>query len=358
MPEPPADAVTDGDVPPGEAVLPDLWYYALPSLALKRGAMLGKTLLGQPILFARSRDGEAFALLDICPHRAVPLRHGRFDGAEVECCYHGWRFDRAGVCTRIPALVEGQPLDPRKIKVRRFLLREAQGVIWIFAGRDPARAPPPPLLPGIGEAQPQLWARVAFPCAVDHAVVGLMDSAHGPFVHRAWWWCTAGSIHAKAKRYGASELGFRMLRHAPSRNSRGYRLLGGGISTEITFRLPGVRIEHIEAGRHAVVGLTAVTPIDGRQTELHHAIYWTLPWLTAARPLLRPFALRFLEQDRAIVALQQEGLRYNPPLLLIDDADLPAKWYYRLKKEWLASRAEGRSFVNPVPAEAVLRWRS
>jgi len=32
-----------------------------------------------------------------------------------------------------------------------------------------------------------------------------------------------------------------MARHAPSKNSRAYRLLGGKPETEITFRLPGLR---------------------------------------------------------------------------------------------------------------------
>mgnify|MGYP001584171832 CR=1 FL=1 len=341
------------------AVLPDLWYYALPSRWLKPGRMVAKTLLGQPLLFARTTDGEAFALVDICPHRGIPLRYGRFDGNEVECCYHGWRFDRAGRCTLIPSLVEGQDFDPGRIKARRVKLAERQGNIWIFSGReDAADTIAVPELPAIGAAGARIVERVLFPCHVDHAVVGLMDPAHGPFVHRSWWWRRASSIHAKEKRYAASELGFSMVRHPPSRNSALYRILGGGLSTEIAFRLPGVRIEHIQAGRYTLVGLTTVTPIDETQTELHHLIYWTAPWLTPMRALLRPVARTFLNQDRDIVIKQQDGLRHAPALMLINDADVPAKWYYRLRREWASSRAERRTFVNPVPAETLLRWRS
>ncbi|MDP3631896.1 hypothetical protein, partial [Phenylobacterium sp.] len=32
-------------------------------------------------------------------------------------------------------------------------------------------------------------------------------------------------------------------------------------------------------------------------------------------------------------------------------------WYQQLKREWTASRKEGRPFRNPVEA-AVLKWRS
>jgi hypothetical protein len=57
------------------------------------------------------------------------------------------------------------------------------------------------------------------------------------------------------------------------------------------------------------------------------------------------------------MALQQQGLKHNPPLLLINDADSQAKWYHRLKNEYARARAEQRPFVNPVQ-DRVLRWRS
>src|SRR3954466_16177691 len=89
----------------GAAPLREAWYYALPGHRLKRGAMLAKTLLGEPLLIGRDAAGVPFALRDLCPHRGVPLSCGRFDGREVECCYHGWRFATDGRCTAIPSLV-------------------------------------------------------------------------------------------------------------------------------------------------------------------------------------------------------------------------------------------------------------
>jgi hypothetical protein len=54
---------------------------------------------------------------------------------------------------------------------------------------------------------------------------------------------------------------------------------------------------------------------------------------------------------------QQQGLRFNPTLALIDDADMQARWYYRLKREYRRARDERRPFQNPVKART-LRWRS
>ena len=342
-------------------LLKNLWYLATDGRRLKPGRTMAKTLLGEPLLIGRARDGAPFAVRDLCPHRGIPLRFGSFDGGEIECCYHGWRFDTAGRCTAIPSLAEGQSFRLDRIRVRSYPCREVQGNIWVFFGDGEkiadADLPEVPRVPEIGDAPPSLSESMVFPCAIDHAVVGLMDPAHGPFVHRSWWWRTRRSMHEKAKAFAPAELGFRMVRHAPSRNSLGYKILGGQPSTEITFRLPGVRVEHIKVGRHVVCGLTAVTPITECETEVHHAIYWTVPWLTLLKPLIRPFARSFLGQDRDTVAKQQLGLRHDPHLMLIDDADTQAKWYYRLKKEYQDAAEAGRPFENPVP-ERVLRWRS
>ena len=340
--------------------LRNLWYFAMPGHRLKSGACEPKVMLGEPVLVGRAANGEPFALRNICPHRGVPLRRGQFDGNEVECCYHEWRFDTAGRCTAIPSLTEGQSFDLGQITVRRYACRDVQGNIWVFMddGNKPIEPlPSPPQIPDIGERQPDIARTVNFPSLADHAVVGLMDPAHGPFVHQAWWWRKRHSIHEKSKQFAPSHLGFTMVRHAPSTNSAAYRILGGDITTEISFQLPGIRIEQVRAGTRMLCGLTAVTPIDATQSDVNHVIYWTMPWLTPLKPIVQYFAGVFLNQDRNIVVLQQEGLKFDPTLSLIDDADTQAKWYYRLKREWQSAEEEGREFKNPVQ-ETVLRWRS
>ena len=350
--EPETDASTRQDY------LRELWYYALPGHLLEPGAHLRRLLLGEPLLIGRDAGGRVFAFRDICPHRGIPLSYGRFDGREVECPYHGWRFDTGGRCVAVPSLVEGQKLNLDKLGVRSFPCEEVQGNVWIWFGE---RRDPPvgeiPVVPDIGERRYQLCQTMVFPSDLDHAVIGLMDPAHGPYVHRSWWWRSKASVHAKEKRFAPSHLGFCMVRHKPSRNSRAYVILGGTPETEIRFQLPGVRIEHVRAGKHLFCGLTAVTPIDGERTVVNHVIYWTMPWLSLLKPLLKPFAHAFLDQDRRVVERQQEGLRFDPKLMLINDADVQARWYYRLKKEWRRAQQQGREFVNPIE-ETTLRWRS
>ena len=54
----------------------DTWYFACLGRDLSPGRMSRHELLGEPVLIGRTKAGEAFALRDICPHRAAPLSAG------------------------------------------------------------------------------------------------------------------------------------------------------------------------------------------------------------------------------------------------------------------------------------------
>lgn len=341
-------------------LLRECWYVATAAERLKPGAILPVTLLGEEILLLRDASNTVSAIRDFCPHRGMPLRYGRFDGREVECCYHGWKFDCSGQCTAIPSLAEegkAKKTDLSKIRTRAYPARDVDGLIWVHVG-DASPQAEPPTMPISLAGGLTLVESVTFPCHIDHAVIGLMDPSHGPFVHKSWWWRTQKSMHVKEKQFAPREQGFAMVSHRPSSNSRAYKILGGDRRTEIAFRLPGLRTEHITIGRKNILLLTALTPVDAQTTVLHQFMATDIGLLKLLRPLLVPFGRAFIEQDRQVVIRQQEGLRNNDqPLMLLGDADAQALWYFRLKKEQLAAQAEARAFENPLK-ERVLRWRS
>jgi phenylpropionate dioxygenase-like ring-hydroxylating dioxygenase large terminal subunit len=350
----------------GRGFLYGLWYFAELGSALKPGVLTRYEIMGEPVLLGRNRSGEVYALRDICPHRAAPLSAGRLakdasGGEVVECPYHGWTFrTRDGVCAKVPSMVDGQDFDAERIRVRSYPVREQQGLVWIFMAENARATGPedePPMFEGVVGGAPRLVERMDFEAHLDHAVVGLMDPAHGPYVHQQWWWRSSASQHEKTKAFEPRELGFAMVRHAPSSNSYAYRILGGAPATEIVFRLPALRWEHIVVGKRQVLALTCLTPVTDKKTRITQLI-WSDHWAFALLgPFIRMGARRFLAQDGGMVNLQNQGLAYDPPLLWVDDADRQAKWYQQLKKAWATARASGKAFVNPVQA-AVLRWRS
>src|SRR4051794_1236423 len=101
---------------PDSLMLFGFWYRALPSEHLQRSRMKKAMLLETPLLLGRDRDGRPFALRDACPHRGMPLSCGNFDGQQVECSYHGWKFEgQTGQCTVIPSLTADQKLKVDRI---------------------------------------------------------------------------------------------------------------------------------------------------------------------------------------------------------------------------------------------------
>jgi phenylpropionate dioxygenase-like ring-hydroxylating dioxygenase large terminal subunit len=90
---------------PDSRMLYGFWYRALPGQQVGDGQLQKAMLLETPLAIGRDRQGRPFALHDACPHRGMPLSHGHFDGQQVECSYHGWRFDgHTGQCQLIPSL--------------------------------------------------------------------------------------------------------------------------------------------------------------------------------------------------------------------------------------------------------------
>ena len=358
----PGKAAADKTPVFGQGFLWDIWYFAALGADLKAGKLQRYELLGQPVLLGRDHKGQVYALRDICPHRAAPLSAGRLtETNQVECAYHGWMFRTDGVCSVIPSLVSDQEMDVSRIRVRRYPCVESQGLVFVWMAsedhKDVEPDQPPPTFEGVVGGAPKLIDRMMFDAHIDHAVVGLMDPAHGPYVHQQWWWRSKSNQLEKAKPFEPREAGFAMVRHSPSKNSRAYRLLGGKPETEITFRLPGLRWEHIQVGARQVMSLTCLTPVDETRTRITQIIWSDHPVFALLKPLIAMGARAFLRQDGAMVNLQNQGLRYDPTLLWVDDADRQAKWYQALKKEWAAARKAGRPFENPVKA-GVLRWKS
>ena len=135
-----------------------------------------------------------------------------------------------------------------------------------------------------------------------------------------------------------------MTRHKPTKAA--YKLLGADVSTEITFELPSTRFENITGtflGRRIdVVGLTTCTPVDANTTQVTQTFYWPA-WLGFIKPFFWALGPTFLSDDRRMVELQREGLKFDPRLMLIQDADMPAMWYHRLKKAWAAIHRHRRT---------------
>jgi len=358
--------------PPPATLIYDDWYPALRSDQLRGRQTATILLLGIPLLLGRTQVGELFAMRDSCPHRGIPLSYGSFDASLVTCKYHGWRFDPvSGQCKEIPSLTPADTLDCTRIYASAFPCVERDGYAWVYvpalgSGRISAenisKLVPVPELPKFGPRFRSAHLSADLPCNVDHGIIGLMDPAHGPFVHQSWWWRSGSSIHVKEKQFEPIPQGFRMTAHAPSVNSAPYKLLGvygQPVTTTIDFVLPNRRYETIRCGDKWFSSLTTVTPVTAAASRIDVYAAWNIfhrvPFVPA---IARAFGRRFVEQDRLTMVQQAQGLRFNPSLMLIDDADRPAKWYFALKQARLQMASNGGRFDHPLKGPVTLKWRS
>jgi phenylpropionate dioxygenase-like ring-hydroxylating dioxygenase large terminal subunit len=347
-------------------MLRGFWYSPLRSAKLREAALTQAMLLGVPLVLGRDSQGRAFAMRDTCPHRGMPLSAGRMIGDQLECPYHGWKFDgRTGQCKEIPSLTGHEGLSVEKIFAGHFACDEADGYIWVFVPEpgmkgDPAEGPP--RLPTFSDHYRLTHLAAELPVSIDHGIIGLMDPAHGPFVHQAWWWRTRHSIHEKEKVFEPIPNGFRIRAHSPSANSAAYKLLGvygKPITTKIEFMLPNIRLEEIHCGDYWFSSRAMVVPVGATHCRIEFAAAWNVfryvPFMTS---IFRIFGRTFIGQDQRTMALQAQGLKHNPPLMLIDDADRPAKWYFQLKQAYLDSRRTGQPMQHPISGPVTLKWRS
>lgn len=138
-------------------------------------------LLGEELVLWRDGSGQVHAWKDYCGHRGARLSLGAVRQGELECPYHGWRFDANGRCTRVPAHPDQAP-PPSDRLVFRHHATEHHGLIWVSLG-EPGR--PLPVFPEWSDgtfrkvfAGPYVYRSNAL-----RAVENFLDASHFPFVH-------------------------------------------------------------------------------------------------------------------------------------------------------------------------------
>jgi len=351
----------------------DFWYPAIRSNEIVGARLATAVLLEVPLVLGRTAEGKAFAMRDSCPHRGIPLSYGHLDGQALECCYHGWKFDAcSGRCIEIPSLASQDKLKVERIFAGHCPCEERDGYVWVYMssrGRTTSdnapgtqaqeTVPPAPALPVFSERYKITHLACELPSHIDHGIIGLMDPAHGPFVHQSWFWRSRHSIHEKEKKFEPIPNGFRMSKHEPSSNSAPYKILryfsGQPTTTMIDFVLPNMRFEEIRSGHLWFSSRTTVTPVRRDLCRIDFVAAWNI---FLPKWIFRLFAKQFLRQDQETMIQQAEGLKHNPRLMLIDDADRPAKWYFALKANLLESRRTGAAMAHPMNGPTTLRWRS
>jgi phenylpropionate dioxygenase-like ring-hydroxylating dioxygenase large terminal subunit len=179
-------------------------WYVVASSAEVTNKPVSVTLWHQPIVLYRDNQGKIQALEDRCPHRQVRLSEGKVIKDEIECAYHGWRFNDTGKCSFVPYLQSQQKLPSCQLKT--YPVQELDGFIWLFPGDDDSQSIQPMGLPE--------WEHLNYIASVtvidcpghfSYLIENLMDMYHGHLHdnYQAWAEASLEKIETNQNRVDA-----------------------------------------------------------------------------------------------------------------------------------------------------------
>ncbi|MGD9944404.1 MAG: Rieske 2Fe-2S domain-containing protein [Burkholderiaceae bacterium] len=95
-------------------------------------------ILGEDLVVYRDQQGRYACIDEHCAHRRASLYYGFVEPDGIRCFYHGWKFSVNGECLDRPfERAEGN----KSIKLRAYPVRALGGLLFVYMGPEPAKAP-------------------------------------------------------------------------------------------------------------------------------------------------------------------------------------------------------------------------
>lgn len=168
------------------------WWPVAPLYSLDTRKPTAVKLLGkQYAVWYDATQGQWHCVEDRCPHRLAPLSQGRVCGdGQLQCSYHGWRFDGTGACTDIP-----QVSDPNTAALVRKAPRSCAtahpttiraGMLFVWLGSQlPDKEPPVDLIAEMagGADQGRMWGFHDHHADAVHFIEQAFDPDHASYLH-------------------------------------------------------------------------------------------------------------------------------------------------------------------------------
>lgn len=285
------------------------WYPLCWSRSL-RDRPLHVRVFGRPLVVFRSGNGAVGVFDDRCPHRNVPLSRGSVVDGELQCVYHGWRFNHLGECTQVPGLCEEQP-SPSARHTRAYPTQESQGIVWVWPSHSaPERAPF--LMPTLDERYTALDIDVSAQASLQQTIENALDVPHTAFLHRGLFRTGAGRT-ISVRIVSARDRVEAIYENEDAPDGLVGRILapgGGQVEHSDRFILPSIQQVEYRIGDDAHVLITgACLPVEARETKMFVRILYRtrLPDRILGK-VLKPLGLKIFQQDAEILRAQTETI--------------------------------------------------
>lgn len=299
---------------------------------------LQRTLLGLPLVLFRDGEGRAAALLDRCPHRNVPLSLGEVVEGQLQCPYHGWRFDGGGTCRFIPSRRGDSAARARN--ALSYPVRELDGFIWVYPtpGAEPQGPQAEPYRFRLLDAPGYTVVRraVEAPGTLHATLENALDVPHTQFLHRGLFRSKSRDIAITAvvrRRADRVEAEYVGEPRPPGLVGRILSPSGGLVTHFDRFLLPCVaEVEYRIGTENHILVMAAMTPVDDFVTRIHAVVAFRMriPGFLL-RPFLLPIALKIFSQDAVILGKQTETTRrFGGEQFASTEIDVLGKHIWRL----------------------------
>ena len=288
-------------------MIPNQWYPVCIDRELGRRP-LALRRMGRNLVAWRAPDGIPVVMDDRCPHRGTALSGGKIRDGQLECPWHGFRYDASGVCRRIPC--EGPDAKiPRGLAAPPYIVEERHGLVWLFwhpeAPKVEAPIPLPPV-PWFEEFQDDdpTDARAAIDWPVNHvrSVEANFDVHHFPFVHGS----VVPGLGHRVDPYEVRVEGTSIRTHGSLRREGKQK----GFDFRVDFEAPTLVLLEFSG----IVFVVADCPIDEYNTRrivAYRQTWVRLPWIGRALSwimMMADWKLLQNRQDMRVAAAQRPRL--------------------------------------------------
>jgi len=286
------------------------WYIACRSDELQKKPKQIQLWNTKLVLFRDSHQ-RAYALLDRCPHRNVPLSLGRVQKNNLECHYHGWQFNHLGECTKVPASIKGENHSRR---VPSFPVVEKQGYVWVYTDPD---SEPNHLPYTFAYMDDPNYVSIRFEYEFDATIFSvaenILDVPHTSFLHGGLFRSgTQNIINWQVKRYpDRVECEYK---DEPRPSGLFGRLLspsGGTVQHFDRFILPNIaQVDYGMGETGKIMTTSSLSPVRDHQTKMYTVATIRKSRLFGIfRPLLEPVVLKIIKQDAVVLQAQSANQR-------------------------------------------------
>ena len=171
-------------------LLRKFWQPIARSASVAKGQALTVRILGEDLTLYRGDSGAPYLVGGHCAHRGTVLHTGRVEAEQIRCMYHGWRYDRSGRCTQIPA--EKRPRT-EEVRIAGYPVHEYSGMVFAYMGQGSAPAFDLPRKDFLEQPGCHMFVREAiWDCNWFQQIENSLDAVHVSFVH----------VWGKFSRYG------------------------------------------------------------------------------------------------------------------------------------------------------------